>query len=333
MYTIECKSKDSVTVPQSCSGPGSATLYFKLAIPYLLLIPAFGERYIMRLFWILLFLLFYKATPGQTPIPYDRISTVLEDILVKDQAPRDTLNALAAKYGAYADTVARYWKYINKTDSVNTLQVTRIIDQYGWPDQRLISTEASKALWLVVQHGDSLTREKYLPVLKRAAEEGKAPKMYVAYLYDRVQMFRERFQLYGTQMGGDYEGNPVLWPVRAMPKLDARRKAMGLPPIKEALKQYPVSWSDPVCDSLAGKIVFYGLVSNLQGHGLPGISICERNGKLAGKTNERGYFRILASRRALRRGLLFKAAGYRTFVYHFRNKAAEVFFDTVSLTK
>lgn len=290
-------------------------------------------RYSRRLFWCLLFLFFHKGILGQRVVPYKCLSHELEEIFVKDQGPRDTLNALAAKYGAYADTVTRYWKYINKTDSVNTLQVARIIDLYGWPDQRLVSPEASKALWLVVQHGDSLTREKYLPVLERAAEEGKAPKMYVAYLYDRVQMFRERFQLYGTQMGGDYEGNPVLWPVRAMPQLDARRKTMGLPPIKEALKHYPVSWSDPVRDSLAGKIVFYGFVSNLQGQGLPDVPICERNGKLAGKTNERGYFRILASRRALRRGLLFKATGYRTFVYHFRNKAAEVFFDTVPLTK
>ncbi|MBO9594286.1 MAG: hypothetical protein J7599_15380 [Niabella sp.] len=266
-------------------------------------------------------------------IPYERISLELEAILARDQGPRDTVNALAAKYGAYSDTVTRYWKYVGKTDSVNTAQVSQLIDQYGWPDQRQISPGAAKALWIVVQHGDSLTREKYLPVLERAAAEGKAPKIYVAYLYDRVQMFRERFQLYGTQMGGDYEGNTILWPVRALLQLDARRKAMGLPPIKEALKHYPVQWAKPVCDSLAGKIVFYGLVNDLQARGLPGVHIYERNGKLAGVTNERGYFRVLASRQALRRGLRFRAAGYRAFVYHFSNKAAEVFYDTVQLTK
>ncbi|SDC00774.1 hypothetical protein [Niabella drilacis] len=104
--------------------------------------------------------------PGQEAIPYDRISRELAEVLVKDQGPRDTLNALAAKYGANADTVTRYWAYLNKTDSFNTRRVSRIIEQYGWPDQRLISPEASKALWLVIQHADSLTREQYLPVLE-----------------------------------------------------------------------------------------------------------------------------------------------------------------------
>ncbi|MCF3111731.1 hypothetical protein LL912_23285 [Niabella sp. CC-SYL272] len=287
----------------------------------------------MRLLCLLLFFLFCKETPGQTGIPYDRISAELEAILGKDQGPRDTLNALAAKYGAGADTVTHYWRYIGKKDSANTLQVSRIIDQYGWPDQRLVSPGASKALWLVIQHADALTREKYLPVLEQAVSQGKASKVYAAYLYDRVQMFRGCFQLYGTQMGGDYAGNTRLWPVKDMLRLDIRRKTIGLPPIKEVLKRYEISWSDPACDSLAGKIVFYGLVSNQQGRGLSGVRLYEPSGKLAGKTDAQGYFYIWANRRVLRRGLFFKAAGYQTFVYYFRNKAAEVFYDTVQLSK
>lgn len=287
----------------------------------------------MRLLWMLLFFLCYTGIRGQTGISYDRISAELEVILARDQGPRDTLNALAAKHGPHADTVTRYWKYVGKIDSVNTVRVSRIIDSCGWPDNRRISPGAAQALWIVIQHADSLTREKYLPVLEQAAAEGKAPKMYAAYLYDRVQMFREHFQLYGTQMGGDYKGNIVLWPVSGMLHLDARRKAMGLPPIKEVLKQYPVSWSDPAYDSLAGNIVFYGLVSDQQEQGLSGVRIHEPSGKFVGQTDQQGYFRVLANRQVLRKGLLFKAAGYRTFTYHFRNKAADVFYDTVQLSK
>ncbi|WP_300597271.1 DUF6624 domain-containing protein [Niabella sp.] len=268
---------------------------------------------------------------SQAVIPFGQISNELEALLKKDQGPRDTLNILAATYGANADTVNHYWAYIRKADSLNTIKVSRIIDQYGWPDQRLISPAASKALWLVVQHADSLTREKYLPVLDQAASEGKASKIYAAYLYDRVQMFREQFQLYGTQLGGDYAGNTILWPVKDLLHLDARRKAMGLSPIKEDLKNYPVSWSEPAYDSLAGKIVFYGLVSDSLGRGLPGVRICEPSGKIAGKTGSKGYFRVLASRRALQKGLLFKGAGYRVFRYRFLNKKAEVFYDAIRL--
>ncbi|MGJ7032200.1 DUF6624 domain-containing protein [Niabella hirudinis] len=248
-----------------------------------------------------------------------------------DQGPRDTLNALVGTYGANADTVNHYWAYIHKIDALNTIKISRIIDQYGWPDQRRISPEASKTLWLVVQHADSLTREKYLPVLERAASEGKASKIHAAYLYDRVQMFRERFQLYGTQLGGDYAGNTILWPVKDMLHLNARRKAMGLSPIKEALKNYPVSWSNPAYDSLAGKIVFYGLVSDAQGRGLPGVRICERSGAMTGKTGPQGYFRVLANRQVLRKGLLFKRKGYNSFRYQFNNKKAEVFYDAIRL--
>ncbi|WP_018630921.1 DUF6624 domain-containing protein [Niabella aurantiaca] len=285
----------------------------------------------MRLLWTLLFFSFHRAILSQERIPYNLLSSELEEILAKDQGPRDTLNKLVLQYGARADTIGAYWSYIHAVDSLNMRQVSGIINVYGWPDNRRISPDASKALWLVIQHADSLTREEYLPVLEQAVAEKKAPKKYYAYLYDRVQMFRERFQLYGTQLGGDYEGNTVLWPVKDMIRLDARRKAMGLPPIKEALKDYSVSWSDPAYDSLAGRIVFYGLVSNRQGSGIAGIHIYEPSGKFAGKTGQRGYFRVLANRRALRKGLLFKGVGYRAFRYHFRNQQAEVFYDTISL--
>ncbi|SDC00804.1 hypothetical protein SAMN04487894_10173 [Niabella drilacis] len=146
-------------------------------------------------------------------------------------------------------------------------------------------------------------------------------------------MFRERFQFYGTQLGGDYAGNPILWPVKDMLHLDVRRKAVGLSPLKEALKDYPVSWSEPVCDSLAGKIVFYGLVSDSLGRGLPGVRICEPSGKLTGKTDPQGYFRVWANRRVLQKGLLFKGKGYHTFRYQFHNKKAEVFYDSIRLFK
>ncbi len=287
--------------------------------------------YKLKWCFLLLFFLVCKGLKAQIAIPYEQLSCELEGVLAKDQGPRDTLNKLALKYGTDADTVRQYWNYIHTIDSINTLGVSGILDTYGWPDQRLISPEASKALWLVIQHADSLTREKYLPVLEQAAAEGKAPKNYFAYLYDRVQMFRGRFQLYGTQMGGDYEGNTVLWPVKKMLQLDARRKAMGLRPIQEALTGYRICWSDPVYDSLAGNIVFYGLVSNQQGQRLPRISIYEPSGKLAGTTNERGYFRVLANRAVLQKGLIFKGDGYPGFKYSFRNKNAEVYHDEVLL--
>ena len=59
---------------------------------------------------------------------------------------------------------------------------------------------------------------------------------YLAYLYDRVQMYNKRPQRYGTQLYGGVDGGLKLWTVEDPDNLDKRREELGLPPIREYLK-------------------------------------------------------------------------------------------------
>src|SRR5436190_12861202 len=57
---------------------------------------------------------------------------------------------------------AQFWAYI---DSTNLAKVSSIIDKHGWLGKSQIGNRANYTLWLVIQHADLKTQEKYLPLM------------------------------------------------------------------------------------------------------------------------------------------------------------------------
>ena len=123
---------------------------------------------------------------------------------------------------------------IKQKDSINLIKVTKILNQYGWLGPQDVGFNGSMALFLVIQHADLKTQQKYLPMIKKAEKEGKTLSSNLAILQDRIAMREGKKQIYGSQGFKDKTtGISYTYPMINPDKLDKRRKSMGLKPMKE----------------------------------------------------------------------------------------------------
>lgn len=159
----------------------------------------------------------------------------LNAIYLYDQKERLLLEDTINKYGDASPEVWRLWRVINENDSINLLQVKAILDKYGWLGEDEVGSKGNQTLFLVIQHADLKTQEKYLPVMKEAVKKGKASPADLAYLIDRIERRNGRPQIYGSQLTGR-NGHYVVDTIIDKKNVDARRAAVGLPPLEEFLK-------------------------------------------------------------------------------------------------
>jgi Family of unknown function (DUF6624) len=128
---------------------------------------------------------------------------------------------------------AQQWEQvIGPVDRANTARMREVVAQYGWPGYALVGVDGAHAAWLLVQHAPAEFQEECLPLLEDAVCRDDAAPRDLAYLTDRVLMYRGEPQVYGTQYQV-LEGMLTLWTVREPEGLDQRRSALGLPPEAE----------------------------------------------------------------------------------------------------
>jgi len=123
---------------------------------------------------------------------------------------------------------------VKQKDAANLIKVNKILSQYGWLGPQDVGRDRSQALFLVIQHADLKTQQKYLPMIRKAEKEGKTFSSNLAILQDRIAMREGKKQLYGSQAFKDKTtGIRYIYPMINPDKLDQRRKSMGLRPMKE----------------------------------------------------------------------------------------------------
>lgn len=113
-------------------------------------------------------------------------------------------------------------------------RLSELLDQYGWPGPDLVGEEGAVAAWLLLQHADSATQRRCLPVLTEAVEAGRADPEHLACVTDRIELQEGRPQIYGTHLCVSADGGrePVQGVVDSA-RLDQRRAALGLLPWNE----------------------------------------------------------------------------------------------------
>jgi hypothetical protein len=177
---------------------------------------------------------------------YKPVKADLEKILVLDQKYRQDYMEVWKKYGYNSKELIALQKKIHNIDQSNQKYVTKVLDQYGWIGYDTIGYEANNALFLVIQHADSATQEKYLPLLKNAVKEKKASPEELALLEDRVLIRRGEKQIYGSQVQCDSTGLKCwVLPITDEKNVDNRRKAIGLPPLAVYLKPFGIEYKLP----------------------------------------------------------------------------------------
>ena len=186
--------------------------------------------------------LFEKKTIEEKNYNRPLIKT-LDSILIKDQFYRGQLDSIEQKYGVNSKEIDDHWKLIAKTDSLNQVKVIFILDNYGWLGSDVITDQGNATLFLVIQHADLNTQQRYLPMMKEALKNGNAYGYDLALLEDRVNLGIGRKQVYGSQIGRDPK--TLLFYVQPLDdpdNVDKRRAEVGLNPIAEYVSNWSIKW-------------------------------------------------------------------------------------------
>lgn len=161
-----------------------------------------------------------------------------------DETLRRRLLAMAAEDAAVRARLAAdgslfegYHPEMRAVHEANADALAETVAKKGWPRTAQVGEDGAEAAWLIVQHAISrpaLCRE-VLAELQRLGAAGEAPKWQAAYLEDRIRTFEGRPQLYGTSFDWDEEGRMSPRPIEDPEGVDARRAAVGLGPMQDAI--------------------------------------------------------------------------------------------------
>jgi hypothetical protein len=116
------------------------------------------------------------------------------------------------------------------------------VDAHGWPGRALVGARAADAACRLVQHLQDATafQRRCLRLLRAAAAAGDVPASQPAYLEDTLCVEAGRAQRFGTKLRRIETadgGALVPYPIRAAAAVDARRAAVGLPPMAQYLRR------------------------------------------------------------------------------------------------
>ncbi|MEO8587894.1 MAG: DUF6624 domain-containing protein [Flavobacteriales bacterium] len=170
------------------------------------------------------------------------LATLLDSIHKEDQQDRIRVISLEREGGSKQEVLA-LWRTIKRKDSTNLVVVRSILDKYGWLGADVVGSTGNGALFLVIQHSDLATQERYLPMIRDAVAEGAAWGSDLALLEDRVLIRQGKRQIYGRQIGQDEErGAYYLCPLDDARHVDERRAAEWLQPITNYLRNWNLTW-------------------------------------------------------------------------------------------
>jgi len=167
----------------------------------------------------------------------------LDSIFIEDQKYRQQIDGIEKKYGWVSKEMKDHWKIIKEKDSINLIKVKSILDKYGWLGADVVGEQGNITLFLVLQHSDQATQEKYLPMLRNAVKNGKAQGSSLALLEDRVALGQGKRQIYGSQIGRDPETQIYyVSPLKDPENVDKRRAEVGLGPLSDYVSNWQIKW-------------------------------------------------------------------------------------------
>jgi hypothetical protein len=164
----------------------------------------------------------------------------MDSVIVLDQKYREALTLLMGS--SKKDSVAKslslsvanamnyYWKLQNHLDSTNIVFVEQVFKKYSYPGKTLVGEPTNEAAWNVIQHSSKI--DKYLPIIKKAADSKELPYRLYAMMLDRQLSNHGQEQIYGTQavcqpLKNGKNIGCYIWPVKDAAGVNARRKKAG----------------------------------------------------------------------------------------------------------
>lgn len=178
-------------------------------------------------------------------VNYDRpLKALLDSIYDEDQGTRVQMGEIQEKYGWDSPQMDSLWKIAGLKDSLNLLEITRILDTRGWLGASVVGKKGNSTLFLVIQHSDQKTQEKYLPMMRNAVAKGNAMASSLALLEDRVALGQGKKQVYGSQIGFfQASGENYVLPLEDPDNVDKRRAEVGLNKLEEYVSYWGMTWN------------------------------------------------------------------------------------------
>ncbi len=153
-----------------------------------------------------------------------RLADELLALIALDDATRARLAADGSLFDGYHPEMEAVHR-------ANAARLRALIAAHGWPGPALVGADAARAAWRIVQHaiGEPDFMRAMLPIVAAAGIDAAE----VAMLEDRIRVLEGRPQRYGTQYDWDDTGTALVPSngVEDPATVDARRAAVGLPPI------------------------------------------------------------------------------------------------------
>ena len=119
----------------------------------------------------------------------------------------------------------------------NAARLREIISEHGWPGTPLVGARGAEAAFLIAQHaiGEPPFMRRCRELLTAAVAAGAAPAWQLAYLDDRINVFEDRPQRYGTQLRPGADGRLEPCPLAEPESVEQRRRDVGLQPLADLL--------------------------------------------------------------------------------------------------
>ena len=120
----------------------------------------------------------------------------------------------------------------------NARRLQELVGQIGWPAQEQVGEEASQAAWLIVQHAISLPSfmRSCLALMIEQEKTRTIDAVNLAFLSDRIAMYENRPQAYGTQFISDEQGRFKPYQLEgSIDQVNQRRRKLGLNTVEERL--------------------------------------------------------------------------------------------------
>lgn len=144
---------------------------------------------------------------------------------------------------------------IRAIDRIHSDRLKEIVDHIGWPTRDMVGLKATQAAYMVVQHAghDNEFQNQCLALMVDMVENGELPASFVALLTDRIRVFQDLPQVFGTQMAMATNEHGIMAPTPTVPiedpeHLDDRRKLMGMPPHAEFVSAISIAYEASLVD-------------------------------------------------------------------------------------
>ncbi|UOE49478.1 hypothetical protein MTO98_00130 [Mucilaginibacter sp. SMC90] len=155
------------------------------------------------------------------------VAMELSQMLKNYKASFEQYQELVNRYGKNSTEANALKSYLLKTDSINYVKITSIVNTYGWKGNEYFGPDGPEVLITTLLHASITNQKRYFSIVRTAALNGSLPVEGFAIIADNIALYEKNTQIYGTHLRlnkGQYEA----YAIADEAEVDVRRNQIGL---------------------------------------------------------------------------------------------------------